>query len=84
MGAWVQSRVAAKTSRVQGRKDDTFTGAEGPYVDLLPVLLRYGPQVVVLVELGVEVNLHLGAPQGGEVLPNIGLADVARAAGAAR
>jgi len=67
-----------------GKKDDTFTGAEGTYVELLPVLLRYGPQVVVPVELGVEVNLHLGAPQGGEVLPDVGLADVVRAAGAAR
>jgi hypothetical protein len=67
-----------------GKKDDTFTGAEGPYVELLPALLRYGPQVVVPVELGVEVNLHLGAPQGGEVLPDVGLADLAHAAGAAR
>jgi hypothetical protein len=40
------------------------------------VLLRHGPQVVVLEGLGVEVDVHLGAAQGGEVLADVGLGDV--------
>jgi hypothetical protein len=33
--------------------------------------------VVVLVAFGAEVDLHLSAPQGGQVLVDVGLADVA-------
>jgi hypothetical protein len=31
-----------------GQEDDALTGAEGAHVDLVAVLLRHGPQVVVL------------------------------------
>ena len=34
---------------------DPLPGTEGPHVDLVPVFLRHGPQVVVLVRLGVQV-----------------------------
>jgi hypothetical protein len=40
------------------------------------VLLRHGPQVVVLEGLGVEVDVHLGAAQGGEELADVSLGDV--------
>ena len=60
----------------EGGEDDALTGAEGAHVDLVPVLFRHGPQVVVLEGLGVEVDVHLGVAQGGEVLADVGLGDV--------
>jgi hypothetical protein len=59
-----------------GQEDDALTGAEGAHVDLGAVLLRHGPQVVVLEALRVEVDVHLGATQRGEVLADIGPRDV--------
>src|SRR5215468_4560129 len=59
-----------------GEKHDPFPGAEGSHVELLLVLLRHGPTVVVLVAFWVKVDLHLSAPQGSQVLVDVGLADV--------
>src|SRR6516225_4561608 len=42
-----------------GQENDALTGPERPHVDLLPVFLGDGPQVVMLVLLRVEVDLHL-------------------------
>jgi hypothetical protein len=40
------------------------------------VFRRHGSQVMVLEGLGVEVDVHLGVAQGGEVLADVGLGDV--------
>jgi hypothetical protein len=42
----------------------------------VPVLVRHGPQVVVLESLGAEVDVHLSPAHGGEVSGDIGLGDV--------
>ena len=57
-----------------GEEDDPLAGSERPHVDLLPVFLRHGPQVVMLVKLWAEIDLHLGAAQGAQVLIDVGLA----------
>src|SRR5215469_3103998 len=59
-----------------GQEDNALAGTERPYVNVLPVLFRYCVQVVVLVPLGTQVDLHLSTAERAQVLLNVGLADV--------